>query len=500
MDGVERTGGAQYAGLIESLYLGQISRGWTNDYYDDECWMTMVLVRAYDLTTNSMYLNQAQALYADVQGGWDTTCCGSSPGGLWWNKPHTQKATAANAGAALAGTRLYQRTTNVAYLNFAQQVYWYWWSNMVDHTTYQVCDHIDTAGTKTWWKFTYNEGLMIGASVALFEATGNVIYLQNAQNIANFMINYEIAPTAYGNVLYDGDNSGCGGDCHQFKAPAYRYLMQLYRKTGNTTYAALLVSSANAIWNLARETNNTIFSVNWAGPTQTNVDQGQDNAAVAALNLWAKQAGAYPGSGIPPNRYEAENATLNRIGLEATYAGFTGWGYIAGWNGNNQWVRFDLKFPTSGGRTLTFRYAAGAGNASRQISINGTSAFPNQPFANTSSWSSYSNMTVSYYFPAGTNSITVAYNSALGNANFLNLDYLAVTDLKIKDFAVSPAGVVQLSWDSATGMTYQVQYSSPLPTGPWSNLGSAITATNATTSTTDATAGNSVRYYRLRSP
>jgi hypothetical protein len=94
----------------------------------------------------------------------------------------------------------------------------------------------------------------------------------------------------------------------------------------------------------------------------------------------------------------------------------------------------------------------------------------------------------------------VAYNSALGNANFLNLDYLAVTDLKIKNFDVTPAGVVQLSWDSATGMTYQVQYASPLPTGPWSNLGSAITATGPTTSTTDSTAGNSVRYYRLRSP
>jgi len=168
LDGVERTGGAQYIGLIESLYLGQNSRNWTNDYYDDECWMTVTLMRAYDLTTNPVYLTQAQALYADIQGGWDTTCCGPTVGGLWWNKPHTQKATAANAGAALAGARLYQRTTNAAYLTFAQQVYWFWWSNMVDQSTFQVADHIDPTGTKTWWKFTYNEGLMIGASVALY--------------------------------------------------------------------------------------------------------------------------------------------------------------------------------------------------------------------------------------------------------------------------------------------------------------------------------------------
>ena len=362
LDGVERTGGAQYAGLIESFYLGQNSRGWTNDYYDDECWMTLALLRAYDLTTNVIYLSQAQALYADIQGGWDTTCCGANVGGMWWNKAHTQKATAANAGAALAGTRLYQRTTNVAYLNFAQQVYGFWWSNMVNQSTFQVCDHINPDGTKVWWKFTYNEGLMMGAGVALYEATGNGTYLTNANNLANFMLNNEYTPTAYGNVLYDGDNTGCGGDCHQFKGPAYRYLMQLYRQnTNRTDYRAMLQSCANAIWNLARETNATIFAVNWAGPTQANVDQGQHNAAVAALNMWAKQYGAYPGSGIPANRYEAENATVNRIGFEANYAGFTGWGYLAGWNGNNQWVRFDVNFPLPGARTLTFRYAAGAG-------------------------------------------------------------------------------------------------------------------------------------------
>jgi predicted alpha-1,6-mannanase (GH76 family) len=501
LDGVERTGGAQYAGLIESFYLGQNSRGWTNDYYDDECWMTLALIRAYDLTTNIVYLNQAQALYADVQGGWDNTCCGSPVGGLWWDKAHTQKATAANAGAALAGAKLYQRTTNIAYLTFAQQVYSFWWANMVNQSTFQVCDHINPDGTKVWWKFTYNEGLMMGASVALFECTGTTTYLNNAHNIANFMVNNEYTPTIYGKALFDGGNSGCGGDCHQFKGPGYRYLMQLYRKDlSRTAYFNVLKPSADAIWNLARETNNTIFAVNWAGPTQTNVDQGQQNAAVAALNLWAKQSGAYPGSGIPANRYEAENATVNRIGLEANGTGFTGWGYLAGWNGNNQWVRFDLNFPTAGGRTMTFRYAAGAGNASRLIAINGTNAFPNQAFANTGAWTSYSNLSVSYNFPAGKSSVTVAQNTALGNANFLNLDNLTVTDVKISNFTVTSSGVIQLSWDSVPGLTYQVQYTSQLPGGAWNNLGSSITATNVTTTTTDSMGINSARYYRVRTP
>lgn len=500
MDGVERTGGAQYAGFIESLYLGQNSRGWTNDYYDDECWMTLALIRAYDLTTNAVYLNQATALFADVQTGWDTTCCGPVAGGIWWNKAHTQKATAANAGAALAAAKLYQRTTNVAYLNFAQQVYWFWWSNMVNQSTFQVCDHMDPDGTKVWWRFSYNEGLMIGASVALYEATGSATYLNNAHNIAGFMVNNEYTLTIYGRALHDGDNTGCGGDCHQFKGPAYRYLMQLYRKNlAMTAYYNVLKPSADAIWNLARETNNTIFSVNWAGPAQTNVDQGQQNAAVAALNLWAKHYGAYPGSGIPANRYEAENATVNRIGLEANYAGFTGWGYVAGWNGNNQWVRFNVNFPTSGGRTLTFRYAAGAGNATRLIAINGTNTFPNQLFANTGAWSSYNDLSVSCNFPAGPSTIAVAYNSALGNNNFLNLDSLTITDLRIIDLSLT-ANTVQLTWEAVSGQAYRVQYATAFPGGVWTDLGNSIAATGAVATATDTLGSNTSRYYRIRTP
>jgi hypothetical protein len=154
----------------------QNARGWTNGYYDDECWMATALTRAYDLTRNIKYLNQATALYADIMTGWDATCCGSNPGGLWWDKAHTQKSTSANAGAALLGARLYQRTGDPAYLSFAQQVYAYWYTNMVNPSTFQVCDHLNPDGSKTWWRYTYNEGLMIGAGVELNEATGNAGY------------------------------------------------------------------------------------------------------------------------------------------------------------------------------------------------------------------------------------------------------------------------------------------------------------------------------------
>src|SRR6266542_4476748 len=314
LDGVERTGGQQYSGLIESFYLGQNNHGWTVGYYDDECWMIMALLRAYDLSGDAKYLDRAKALYADVETGWDTSCCGANPGGLWWDKAHTQKATAANAGAALVGAGVSRSTGDVSYLGFAQQVYSWWRTNMVDPFTFQVADHIATDGTVVRWRFTYNEGLMIGASVELNEATGDASYLTTAHSIAGFMINNEIVPTGYGNVLYDCDNSSCGSDCHKLKGPAYSDLMRLYAKdTSKTQYCNVLKASADAIWNLARNSTTT-FSVNWAGPLQSSVDEPQDSAACMALNRFAQQYGAYPGSGIPANQYEAENATLHHIG------------------------------------------------------------------------------------------------------------------------------------------------------------------------------------------
>ena len=488
LDGVERTGGQQYSGLIESFYLGQNGRGWTVGYYDDECWMTMALLRAYDLTGDTKYLDRAKALYADIETGWDTSCCGANPGGLWWDKAHTQKATAANAGAALAGAGLFRRTGDVSYLGFAQQVYSWWRTNMVDPFTFQVADHIATDGTVVRWRFTYNEGLMIGASVELNEATGDASYLTTAHNIAGFMINNEIVPTGYGNVLYDGDNSSCGGDCHEFKGPAYRYLMRLYAKdTSKTQYYNVLKASADAIWNLARNSTTT-FSVNWAGPLQSSVDEPQDSAACMALNRFAQQYGAYPGSGIPANQYEAENAILHHIGLEAIYSGFTGWGYIAGWNSDGQWIDFKVNFATAGTRTLIFRYAAGAGNASRLISINGANAFPSQSFPNTGAWNSYSTISVSYNFPAGLNTISVIYNSSLGNSNWLNLDNLTVQPPGPVTIALQGAAAI-IAWPGSG-----ILQAAPDPSGTWSDVPG-----NPTSPVTNSPPVEGQRYfYRLR--
>ena len=469
LDAVERTGRSRYTGLIETFYLGQNERGWSSDFYDDECWMSMALIRAYDLTSDPKYLARAQSIFADVLSAWDTTCCGAAPGGVWWDRAHTQKATASNAGAALTAARLYRRTGAPSYLNFARQVYSFWYAQMVNHTSGQVCDHINPNGEKVWWKFTYNEGLMIGAALELHEATGESSFLTHAHKFAAFMTSNEITSTPFGTILHDGSNTGCLGDCAQFKAPAYRNLIRLYAKDRTRAlYGNILRNSANSIWNRARDPGLNIFSTSWAGPPVTSTEMTAQNSAAAALSRFAQETETYPI--LRTNIFEAEEAVIHHIPLEALYSGYSGWAYLAAWNRDNQFVSFKINIATPGSHTLRFRYSAGAGNATRALLINGAVAVPSLSFPNTGAWTAYNIVSLTRTFPEpGEYTVTLAFQSLRNSANWLNLDYLQLPNYLPP--APGPLTVkllrphVVLSWNSEGFLQ-----SAPSSAGPWADV------------------------------
>ena len=424
LDGVERTHGARFAGWIEGLYLAQDARGWSRDFYDDENWMTLALLRAYDLRGDAKYLDRAKSLYADIEAAWDTTCCGAHPGGIWWDRPHTQKATAANAGPVIAGVRLAARTGDLHYLAFAKQVYAYWLANMVDPTTHAVIDHTTTAGALVRYRFTYNEGLVIGAAVELYGATHDPQYLADAHAVAGYMLSAETKPTSDGNVLNDGTNTSCGSDCQQFKGIGYRYLALLQATDPRPEYAAVLAASAHAAWDLARGAGD-VFAPDWAGPAIASTSINAQSSAAMAIARYAQSLGSDP-IAATPNVYEAEDGVVHAIGLEATHAGFGGWAYLAGWNGDGQWVDFRVHVATEGMYHIVIHYAAGAGDASRLVYANGANAIGNFALPSTGSWDAWSTATATVRLPAGDSTLSLIYNSSLGSTGFVNLDAITV--------------------------------------------------------------------------
>jgi predicted alpha-1,6-mannanase (GH76 family) len=425
LDAVERSNGASLSGWPAGMYDAQNAIGFSRNYYDDENWMTLALLRASALAPDPRFLTEAKALYADIMAAWDTTCCGPHPGGIWWDRPHTQKATAANAGPVITGVRLAAITGDSSYLSFAEQVYTYWRANMVNPMTFAVTDHINTDGTLAHYKFTYNEGLMIGAAVALYGATHNAQYLTDAESIAGYMLAKETTSTADGTVLFDGTNTGCTGDCAQFKGIAIRYLKTLAEADpSHPEYAATIAASAHAAWDYARDATTDLFATDWAGPTLTPTLVNAQSSAAMTIAEYAEMLGADPVG--PGSAYEAEDGTLHALGLEASHAGFTGWGYVAGWDADGQWVDFHVNVQTAGTYQLTLRYAAGAGDATRLVYANGANVVTNQRFASTGAWDTWSTVTVSAQLPAGASTVSVIYNSGDGSTQYLNLDGLAI--------------------------------------------------------------------------
>jgi predicted alpha-1,6-mannanase (GH76 family) len=292
LDGVERTMGRKYFADVAMLYAAQNARGWSSSFYDDENWMVLALMRAFDLTGERAYLDRAVALYLDITAAWDSTS--AAPGGIWWDRSHTQKATASNAGPVIAGARLAARTGDAAHLAFARKAYEFWSMKMVDPVTYRLADHMLPDGTIVRGLLTYNEGLMSGAAYALYLATGEARFLTDAHGIAQALIKNETKPTTVGPVLTDGTNTGCVGDCPQWKGIAYRYLATLFRQDlQRTDYRTVLEASVEAAWTLARDPTTGFFANDWRGPPTTSASIEAQSSSAMALSLFASLCGPY---------------------------------------------------------------------------------------------------------------------------------------------------------------------------------------------------------------
>jgi predicted alpha-1,6-mannanase (GH76 family) len=425
LDGVERTGGQRYRGLVRAFYDGRDARGWLVDYFDDETWMTLALIRAFDLTGEQRYLDTAREIFEDIMKAWDTTCCGEHLGGIWWNRQHQQKATASNAGPVIAGVRLTRRTQDPQYLAFAQQAYAFWWEHMVNQQTYAIYDHLSPNGTRALGSLTYNHGVMIGAALELHAETKEAHFLEEAHGFAHYLSTVATRSSDVGPLLHDALGQSCDNDCPAWKGIGYRYLVDAFRAdTTKSEYRDVLVAGPTALWKLARNADTNFFSANWAGPAPAAGGIEEQGSAVMALNLHAILCGSIASTGAVPGRYEAEEATSSHVALEAEYPGFSGFGYVAAFSQAGQSVTFDVEVAAAGAYTATFSYAAAGGEAKRAIAVNGETANAAQIFPATGGWEQWGTQTVMLALPAGKSQVSITYGS--GSAGALNLDRLEI--------------------------------------------------------------------------
>jgi Glycosyl hydrolase family 76 len=154
-------------------------------YYDDNEWVGIELVRAYDLTHERSDLEQAEQIMSFVMAGWDAAPGLPCSGGVPFSNAegNTDRNTVTDAPAAELGARLYKLTGDTQYLTFAETAY-AWVRQCLLQPNGLYADHITRSGEIDPTEWSYNQGTMMGAGALLFQATGNGAYLYQARQTA----------------------------------------------------------------------------------------------------------------------------------------------------------------------------------------------------------------------------------------------------------------------------------------------------------------------------
>jgi predicted alpha-1,6-mannanase (GH76 family) len=234
-----------------------------NHFYDDMEWMALACLRAYEATSDVKYKTVAEQVWTDIKGGWDDTW----GGGFYWNKERKNKNTPANAPACIIASRMYQVTQNPSDLEWAKKSYQWQKANLVDPVSGLVWDGLDGNGTNKDWKFTYNQGVYIGAGIELYKITGEAVYINDAIKTANNSLTGDFTQ---GNIMKDEG----GGDGGLFKGILVRNLLLLITdgnlsSTDKTKFVNFLKLNGETLWLQGTSRPSIIYGPKWTSVVTT---------------------------------------------------------------------------------------------------------------------------------------------------------------------------------------------------------------------------------------
>jgi hypothetical protein len=205
-------------------------------FYDDNGWVGLDLVHAYALTSTAKDLTLAQNEFNFALSGWDTTSSDTCPGGVYWEDVSgSQRNVTANAANAELGFELYRLTDNSTDLSWATEMY-QWVVSCLGTPSALYDDHVNADGTIDSTLWSYNQGVMVGAGVLLYEITGNASYLSEAE------------ATAAAAVSYFGTGATLLAQGPAFNAIYFRNLFVLNQIAPNPVYASDAQNYGATMW------------------------------------------------------------------------------------------------------------------------------------------------------------------------------------------------------------------------------------------------------------
>lgn len=259
LDGFARSGDVAYLEAARSTARNIRERNGdsvVNDYFDDMLWYALALLRLVEAEEaaggdGQEWLEQVQQLWQHVlEHGW-TSVHGESMS--WRRQQPDYKNTPANGPFIILGARLARRSDAAEPLARARTAMAWLQTNLVrdDGFVWDGLGREGGAAVDTHWRFTYNQGLYIGACVEMFRSDGDTAWLTEAERTALVAIS-ELAPD--GVFLRDGADLDDrvpdvdGGDTGLFKGIWYRYAALLLQDRDVPAVREVIRTSTEALW------------------------------------------------------------------------------------------------------------------------------------------------------------------------------------------------------------------------------------------------------------
>lgn len=196
--------------------------------FDDQIWAAQEFLNAYNLYHEASYLEKAVELTEYIY------LVGNDPylGGIYWGQAYTSRHACSNAPFVKLAVGLYEATGEGKYLEWAKNIYAFAYDVLRDKSDQLYYDLVQTVyenGVSIWdggksiqnggldtKKYSYNSGSMISAGVALYNATGEEHYLEEAKKTAascrtyfgndSVKAGYNVYPGSDGNTTYSWFN------------------------------------------------------------------------------------------------------------------------------------------------------------------------------------------------------------------------------------------------------------------------------------------------------
>jgi len=251
-----------------------------NELYDDEGWWALAWIKAYDLTGERRYLEMAQTIFDDIAGGWDEVC----GGGVWWSKERHYKNAITNELFLSIAARLHQRTSadgeGTVYLEWAEREWeWFSASGMINDSSLVNDGLSDDCGNNGQTAWSYNQGVILGGLVDMFQITGDDSFLSQAEAIATAAMQELV--TADG-ILTDPCEPDCDDNGAQFKGIFMRNLSYLDETAPGPEYQDFIRRNADSIF--ARATSDAgEIGLMWYAPFD-RADPIRQSSGLDAIN------------------------------------------------------------------------------------------------------------------------------------------------------------------------------------------------------------------------